>query len=194
MLNQISTGARTATETTAQGMLLSCHKRIRHYSEMACRLAHAHSAPADEIVRAAVDIHRYFTIALPLHEADENRSLHPRLITALTSDGSASSTNESAENAVLRRLAGPAANAMVEQHESIDQLVERLVPLCTILMNKPEELDEVSAELHQISAALREIFDVHLKLEEETVIPAMEQFLTKEELAQILNEMKARRS
>jgi hemerythrin-like domain-containing protein len=129
-------------------------------------------------------------VALPLHEADENVSLHPRLIRVL---GHEKSATDSIETALLRKLGGPAADAMVEQHESIDQLVERLVPLCTILRSQPAKLDELSQELHEISAALQEIFTAHLALEEKTVFPAMERFLSVDELAEIRREMRERR-
>jgi hemerythrin-like domain-containing protein len=187
MLTQIRSVVPMAKEETVQQALVGCHTRIRHFTEMACKLAHAHQAEAAQIQRAAAEVQRYFTVALPLHEADENQSLHPRLMRALGSEVSPSETD------VLRRLGGPAADAMVEQHESIDQLVERLLPLCTILRSQPEKLEELSPELHEISAALREIFTAHLEMEEKTVFPAMEKFLSADELSQIREEMRARR-
>jgi iron-sulfur cluster repair protein YtfE (RIC family) len=188
MLTQIKAAAPDRNrEETVQEALLGCHARIRHFTEMACRLAHAHSAGPEEIIRGASAVHRYFTVALPLHEADENQSLHPRMKRALGSPADASETD------LLRKLGGPAADAMVEQHESIDQLVERLVPLCTILRSQPNKLDEISPELHEITSALREIFDAHLKLEEETVFPAMGKYLPAEDLQAIRNEMRERR-
>lgn len=194
MLNQIKPAQSVATkEETVQDALLGCHMRIRHFTEMACKLAHAHAAEPEHIQRAATDVHRYFTVALPLHEADENISLHPRLRKALPGGDSSADASDDSETALLRRLGGPAADAMVEQHESIDQLVERLVPLCTILRTQPGKLDELSQELHEISAALKEIFTAHLEMEEKTVFPAMERFLCADELAQIRKEMRERR-
>ncbi len=196
MLHQIRSNVAPNREETAREALEGCHARIRHFTEMACRLAHAHQAEPEQIQRAASEVHRYFTVALPLHEADENLSLHPRLIAALASSSSSSETlgtSENSETSLLRRLGGPAADAMVEQHESIDQLVERLVPLCAILRSQPAKLDELSEELHQVSAALREIFTSHLEMEEKTVFPAMEQFLTEEQLKTIRQEMRQRR-
>jgi hemerythrin-like domain-containing protein len=192
MLTQIKSAALAPREETVQDALLGCHMRIRHFTEMACKLAHAHSADPEQVQRAAAEVHRYFTVALPLHEADENISLHPRLIKALSGEP-ANEESSSPETSLLRRLGGPAADAMVEQHESIDQLVERLVPLCTILRSQPAKLEELSPELHEISAALSEIFAAHLDLEEKTVFPAMERFLSADELADIRREMRGRR-
>jgi iron-sulfur cluster repair protein YtfE (RIC family) len=193
MLTQIKSVAPAPREETVQDALLGCHMRIRHFTEMACKLAHAHSADPEQIQRAAAEVHRYFTVALPLHEADENISLHPRLSKALGGELRIDDTSSSPETALLRKLGGPAADAMVEQHESIDQLVERLVPLCTILRSQPGKLEELSPELHEISAALSEIFTAHLELEEKTVFPAMERFLSANELDDIRREMRERR-
>jgi hypothetical protein len=194
MLNQIKSAQFVAPkEETVREALLGCHIRIRHFTEMACKLAHAHAADPEQIQRAATDVHRYFTVALPLHEADENISLHPRLRKALPSTAREEESTDESETALLQRLGGPAADAMVEQHESIDQLVERLVPLCTILRTQPAKLDELSQELHEISAALQEIFTAHLALEEKTVFPAMEKFLSPEDLSLIRKEMRERR-
>jgi hemerythrin-like domain-containing protein len=193
MLTQIKSVAPAPREETVQDALLGCHMRIRHFTEMACKLAHAHSADPEQIQRAAAEVHRYFTVALPLHEADENISLHPRLSKALSGELRIDDTSSSPETALLRKLGGPAADAMVEQHESIDQLVERLVPLCTILRSQPGKLEELSPELHEISAALSEIFTAHLELEEKTVFPAMERFLSANELDDIRREMRERR-
>lgn len=188
MLSQIQAKKSVATEEkTPTDMLMGCHARIRHFSTMAVRLSEAVNAPAEEITRAAESIYRYFTVALPLHEQDENFSLHPRLKKAANLPASTSETS------LLRELAGPAADAMVEQHESIDQLVERLLPLWTILRASPERIAELAPEMSQTAKALSEIFDAHLKLEEETVFPAMEQLLSEEQLQELLAEMKARR-
>ena len=179
MLNTIKSPAPNAGESTedAVSMLLGCHDRIRYFTAIAVRLAAADRLPPAEIVSAAEKVHRYFTVALPLHEADENESLHPRL-RAATPEG---------------ELAGPAADAMVEQHRSIDEIVERLVPLCELLRSNPAMHESLAPELRQISTALEQMFDSHLGLEEETVFPAMRTYLTEEQLAEIAREMQSRR-
>lgn len=171
-------------------MLLGCHVRIRHFSDMAIKLADAHGAPADEIVRAASEIYRYFTVALPLHEQDENITLHARLRRAV---GLSPEDGEQAETRLLRELGGPAVDAMVEQHEAIDQIVERLLPLWKILSIDPARHEEVAPEMRQLASVLAQLFDAHLKLEEETVFPAMQRFISDKEKAEMLAEMKGRR-
>jgi len=177
MLNQIKI---SPSKTSPQGsieLLLACHQRIRHFSGVAVQLAHAQGATAPEIAQASDGLYRYFSVALPLHEADENLSVHPRLRRAVPEG----------------ELAGPAADAMVDQHLAIDELVERLLPLWVLTRSNPEKLPEVAGEMCAIAARLREIFDAHLKLEEETIFPALRKFLSQNELDEIVQEMQERR-
>src|SRR5688572_12280939 len=60
-------------------MMLECHDRIRSFAALACRLANASEPSQDEIRDAAARVSRYFTEALPLHVADEEQSIVPRL-------------------------------------------------------------------------------------------------------------------
>ena len=179
MLNAIKSAVPKQDDSSedAVSMLISCHARIRHFTGVALRLALAQGAPAAEIAQAAEGVHRYFTVALPLHEADENQSLHPRLRAA----------------APAGELAGPSADAMVEQHRSIDEIVERLVPVCELLKSNPSMHGSVAEELRQLATALQQMFDSHLKLEEETIFPAMKKYLTQTQLDDIEREMRDRR-
>lgn len=169
--------AQAAESATPSELLLACHQRIRHFSEVAVKLAHAHGIAESEIVQAATGLHRYFTVALPLHEADENLSLHPRLRRAVPAE----------------ELAGPAADAMLDQHLAIDELVERLVPLWLLLRSAPEKLPETSAEMCSLASRLDELFQAHLKLEEETIFPAVDKYLSANDQADIVREMRERR-
>jgi len=58
---------RSATPADAVALLLECHGRIRAFLAMARR------------VGEAIQVHRYFTLALPLHARDEEESILPRL-------------------------------------------------------------------------------------------------------------------
>jgi iron-sulfur cluster repair protein YtfE (RIC family) len=178
MLQKIKFPAAPKAESSMPSeLLLACHQRIRHFSGVAVKLAHAHGVDEKEIVQAAAGLHRYFTVALPLHEADENLSLHPRLRRAVPP----------------QELAGPAADAMLDQHQAIDELVERLVPLWLLLKSAPEKLPETSAEMCALSSRLNDLFQAHLKLEEETIFPAMDKYLSASDQAEIVREMQERR-
>ncbi len=177
MLSQIKTTSKSPNAQSAVELLVACHQRIRHFSQVAVKLAHAQGKPEAEIVQAAEGLFRYFTVALPLHEADENISIHPRLRRAVPAG----------------ELAGPAADAMVDQHLAIDELVERLVPLWVILRADPAKLPLIAGEMCAAAGRLSEIFDIHLKMEEETIFPAMEKYLSEAELGEIVREMQERR-
>jgi hypothetical protein len=179
MLNQI-VPAKTEDidkEENAIDMLLGCHQRIRHFGGMAMKLVAAQETSPRQIELAAESLLRYFTVALPLHEADENDSIHPRLRHA----------------APEGTLAGSAADAMVEQHRSIDEIVERLIPLWELLRGNPGMLAEVSNDMGHLAKTLETMFGLHLKLEEETVFPAMQHYLSQAELNEITKEMRERR-
>ncbi len=166
--------AADKTETAAE-MLLGCHQRIRYFTAVSARLADADPRVTAEIAEAAEAVHRYFTVALPLHEADENESLHPRL------------SGAGAPVAI-------ASEEMVRQHAGIDALVAELVPIWDSLRQTPERLSEMAEGLRERSRRLQQLWEEHLSLEEQTVFPAMERCLSPAELDAIRNEMKLRRA
>lgn len=154
-------------------MLLGCHQRIRHFTKVALRIAQTFSAPSDERATAAQSVLRYYTEALPLHEADENESLHPRLRRVLP-EGALAEAND----------------AMVQQHSEIDALVARLIPAWRELERDPQH---PQTDLLQQTEQLQQLWSSHLQLEEEQVIPAMQRFLPAADLRSIEAEMRARR-
>jgi len=94
MLSNIQIKADKASEPEdAISLLLGCHQRIRHFTQVAFRLAQNPNAPAPDRADAARSVLRYFQIALPLHEADENESIYPRLRDKLRA-GDLSEANE----------------------------------------------------------------------------------------------------
>src|SRR4051812_25565021 len=60
-------------------ILLECHERIRSFTGLARRLASTHGLSEEEVRDAAARVTRYFSEALPLHVADEEQSILPRL-------------------------------------------------------------------------------------------------------------------
>src|SRR6202012_409020 len=108
MLNQISPLASQPKSEDAVDLLIGCHQRIRHFTGVAVKLAHAQGAAPEEVVQAASAVHRYYTVSLPLHEADEEETLRPQL------------------DAVGDEKLRHALSAMADQHLAIDELLERL--------------------------------------------------------------------
>ncbi len=176
MLNEIKLGSAPAIERDAVDMLLACHQRIRNFTSIAVRLAEIEGAGAEEIANAAEAVHRYYTIALPLHEADENESVYPRLRVVLSRDDDAK-----------------ALELMIEQHGPIDELVAKLVPLWNQLRTRPAMLARLQAELRDHAARLLQRWQEHLSLEEEIVFPLIRKSLSGNDLAAIRREMKLRR-
>src|SRR5664279_128760 len=130
MFNQI-TPARSPEQPLedAVDLLNGCHQRIRHFTGVATKLAHAQGASFDEIRQASAAVYRYYSVSLPLHEADEEDSLRPRL-------------DKVADERVHHALA-----AMHDQHMAIDDLLERLLPLLRLVGNNPAALAEAGGEM-----------------------------------------------
>jgi hemerythrin-like domain-containing protein len=176
VITDIKLGPAPAVEQDAVDMLLACHQRIRNFTAIAVRLADAEGAAAPEIANAADSVHRYYSFALPLHEADENDSVYPRLRRHLI---------DTPERESLQ--------AMVDQHGPIDQVVFRLLPLWAELKAHPEKLSSSAAKLRSSTAHLQELWREHLALEEEVVFTLIRTRLTGEDLKAIHAEMKQRR-
>jgi len=176
MLNQI-TPSRSPDQPPedALDLLLGCHQRIRHFTATAAKLAHAQSASPEEIRMAANGVYRYYSVSLPLHEADEEDTLRPRL------DALA---DERVHHALL---------AMHDQHQAIDELIERLSPLLLLVERNPAALHDAGGEMCSITSALEDVFAAHLQLEEEVIFPAIRSSLSGEARAAMLVEMQARR-
>ncbi len=176
MLNQITplTSAQPKTED-AVDLLTGCHQRIRHFTGVAVKLAHAQGAAPQEVSQAAAGVHRYYSVSLPLHEADEDNSLKPRLEAI---------AGEQVRHALL---------AMRDQHQAIDELIERLLPLLVMVRNNPETLQAAGAEMCAIAKALEDLFQAHLQMEEEVIFPAIRRDLPPDSQLEILREMQERR-
>ena len=174
MLNQISPLAPQPKSEDAVDLLIGCHQRIRHFTGVAIKLAHAQGAAPEEVVQAAAGAHRYYTISLPLHEADEEETVRPRL------------------NALGDERLRHALLAMTDQHQAIDDLLERLLPLLEMARNNPQTIHAAGPEMCSITAALDEMFRAHLQLEEEAIFPAI-QTLPESARSDMLNEMRSRR-
>ena len=126
MLNQITT-PRPAKQPPedALDLLTGCHQRIRYFTAAAIKLAHAQGASPEDIRQAAAGVHRYYSVSLPLHEADEELTLRPRL------------------DAVGSERVRHALAAMHDQHQAIDELIERLLPLLMLVERNPDTLPDV---------------------------------------------------
>ena len=156
-------------------LLLECHERIRAFIGLAIRLGNAENPSANEVRDAAARVIRYFTEALPLHVADEEESILPRL--------------SGREGELDRALAN-----VHREHSKHEPQLERLLQICRELQEHPERLTELRQTLEATASTLQREFVQHLDAEEMVVLPAIRQLLTLEEQAAILRELRARRS
>ncbi len=175
MLNQTSPLTSQPKTEDAVDLLIGCHQRIRHFTAVTVKLAHAQGATPEEVVQAAAAAHRYYTVSLPLHEADEEETVRPRLDVV---------GDEKLRHALL---------AMTDQHLAIDELLDRLLPLLVMVRNNPQTIHAAGSEMCSITKALDEMFRAHLQMEEETIFPAIRTALPEDERADMLREMQARR-
>jgi iron-sulfur cluster repair protein YtfE (RIC family) len=155
--------------------LLDCHLRLRQVTAAAGALAAKTSAPVDEVQEAATKVHRYFTVALPLHEEDEERSLFPRLL------------------ARVPALA-PTIARLREGHGAHSARVGAVVALCRELQTWPERFPTLRSELASAATALTESWEAHLSLEEADLFPPVIAGLTAGDREAIRDEMRARRA
>jgi hemerythrin-like domain-containing protein len=124
---------------------------------------------------AAAGVYRYYSVSLPLREADEEDTLRPRL-------------DALGDECVRHALA-----AMRDQHQAIDELVERLQPLLLLVERNPAALDRAGSEMCAITSTLQEVFGTHLRLEEEVIFPCIREQLSQTEQAAMVGEMQSRR-
>lgn len=156
-------------------LLLSCHTRIRHFTNIAVKLSRP-GAPAAEVRSAAQAVYRYYSQALPLHEADENESVYPRLQAALAASG-----NDDPLTA--------ANQAMVDQHSTINRTVASLLPKWQAASADAAAAPATAAEAGELEDAWRD----HLGLEERLIFPALRDRLSLADRQGIRQEMQARR-
>jgi iron-sulfur cluster repair protein YtfE (RIC family) len=155
-------------------LLAACHRKIRQHVVLARRLAsEGQRYPADEIRATAGQVRRYFAVALPLHIADEDELIAPR----------------------LQPTTGPLADAlatMTSDHGRHQPQIDRLVALCAELELQPARLGALALQLADIAAHLSLELSVHLELEEQIVFPAV-RALPAADRAALVDAMRQRR-
>jgi iron-sulfur cluster repair protein YtfE (RIC family) len=153
--------------------LAACHGRIRQHLVLARRLVlHGPNSPASEVCETASQLRRYFSLALPLHVADEE-AIAPRLVAA-----------GDAVAAVL--------GTMSADHARHQYLIDRLIELCEEVERDPARLSTINARLSRLVEVLATELATHLELEEQVVFPAI-RLLPERDRASILEAIRLRR-
>jgi iron-sulfur cluster repair protein YtfE (RIC family) len=156
-------------------VLVDCHQRLRQFTALAAELAARATATAGEVREVTAKVHRYFTVALPLHEEDEEASLFPRLL----------------ERAP--ELA-PRIASLREDHAAHADRVGKLLAICEQLQGPAEGSHALREALGHAASALAEAWRVHLAAEEQDIFPAVHTALSAEDRKCIREEMRERRA
>jgi hypothetical protein len=172
----ITVGSARSSDEGPQALLLACHERIRRFTAMAARMVRQAGFGGEEVAAAASALVRYHTIALPLHQADEEASIAPRLGALQLGDD-----------------VGRAIDLMTAQHVALERVIGQLVPHWEALSRDPGRLGELSDTLRPWIDELEPLWLSHLTLEEETLFPLLATQVSPEEQRAVLAEMRARR-
>ncbi|MCP5066854.1 MAG: hemerythrin domain-containing protein [bacterium] len=154
-------------------LLGECHERIRRFVALARQAGLRQDVPADQIAQACIDVERYFTQALPLHVADEEESIEPRL--------------RGLSPAVDRAL-----DAATQQHRQHEPELKALLRVTSVLRNNPNSRT-AQYEVSTTALALESQFEEHLRLEEGVIFPAILEHLSAETQRTIIEELRERR-
>jgi iron-sulfur cluster repair protein YtfE (RIC family) len=168
----VQLGQRTPTSDLVD-LLAECHHRIRRFLALATKIATTRGAPAGEVRTIAGQVQRYFAMAFPLHLADEEEEIEPRL--------------EGVSADIDRALA-----QMHAEHALHEPKITRLVELCALLERDPRLIDAIRDRLAEVAAELTSDLEAHLVLEERLIFPALAQ-LPDADRKSIVEMMRARR-
>jgi len=155
------------------GLLDACHQRIRRFVALAREAALNRAVPPDQIAQACADVERYFVEALPLHVADEEESIQPRL--------------RGLSPAVDRAL-----DVMAHQHQQHVPKLEALLRATARVRSTPQD-EGARTELAAAATALEAELEEHLALEERVIFPAIREILPREAQSTIIDELRQRR-
>jgi hemerythrin-like domain-containing protein len=156
-------------------VLVDCHLRLREVTRLAAELAARPDASPEDVREVASKVSRYFTVALPLHEEDEEISLFPRLLLRLPA-------------------LAPTIAALRDDHAAHAERVAAVLAVCQELEASSERSETLRGELAATASALAEGWRTHLATEERDLFPAVRTALSDEERAVICAEMRARRA
>jgi hemerythrin-like domain-containing protein len=165
------------------GLLSDCHRRIERFLDQILRVCEAREGGAlAEGEREALSVAlRYFRRAAPLHTADEESSLFPRLRRQAQSGGEAARGAVS----VIERLEAD-HDAADARHALIDELGTRWLGQGTLPAADAMCLGNEARELRAFYAA-------HITVEDESLFPLAGETLDSEAVEAIGREMAERR-
>ncbi len=161
-------------------LMMDCHRRIEHFLDVLLRITNLYAAvPLDEQGRTALlTALDYFKQAAPRHTADEEQSLFPRM----------RQTGDPALLEAMARMDGLEADHRRAElaHGRLDDLGRRWLKYGQL--DKPL-VTKFRSILHELNSVYRE----HIAMEDQQVFTLASKVLDKDALAEVGDEMKARR-
>ena len=153
-------------------VLLEAHAAVRQMLVFAESLAGV--SATEDGRRLAEQVADFVEWLMPLHRADEDESIHPRLA------GKLGAVDES-----LRQ--------MERQHFALEAPLARLRLVARAIATDVSRLHALRFEVEASASALRVLLEEHMALEESLVFPALKRLLYVDELESIEVEMRQRR-
>jgi|SRR5579884_844648 len=162
------------------GLLSDCHRRIEKFLDQLLLVAEqARGGPLTEPLREALDTAlRYFRKAAPLHTADEESSLFPRM--RATGDPAAAEAFAALESLETEHRAADA------DHAEVDTLGQKWLAEGFLSSADTERLTKTLQRLKALYAR-------HIAVEDLEVFPLAGKLLSQEELRTVGREMATRR-
>lgn len=160
------------------GLMSDCHRRIETFLSALLRVVQeADNEPLSPYyqhgLKAALT---YFREAAPLHTLDEEDSLFPRL-----------RQTRSGQRVLL------CVERLEDEHQKADLWHTEVEELGMQWLQEGSLLSEQRARLNRRLEQLHDLYDHHIKVEDEKLFPLAAKVLTPEQLVEIGQEMKQRR-
>ena len=160
------------------GMLTDCHRRIEHFQHILCAVAERASGRAltageTSAVHAAIE---YFHSGGNRHNADEEESLFPRLLTSLEPE-----TIEKINGLENDHRAGD------HLHASIDELYRNWMRRGSLTNREMEQLVSATRQLEQL-------YKAHIALEEDVIFKRAAELLDPTAISAMGEEFRRRRA
>jgi hemerythrin-like domain-containing protein len=161
-------------------LLSDCHRRIERFLDSMLGVAEAAAGGAlTEPQRVALDTAlRYFDGAAPLHSADEEQSLFPRM----------RATGHPAMEAAGRIL-----DSLEADHRTADTAHAEAASLAREWLERGSLTPEATRRLTALLRDLRRLYDFHIALEDDDVFPLAAEKLSADAILETGREMMLRR-
>lgn len=158
------------------GMLKDCHRRIEQFLHVLCLVVdRAPGRPLSEEEAGAVkSALNYFRVGGQRHTADEEQSLFPRM--------------RAGQTTVLKEI-----EALESDHREADDLHAAVEKLYTFWLEGKALSPEEEQRLRATTERLKQLYESHIRIEENLVFPRAAEGLDWPVLAQIGEEFRARR-